>query len=32
MNDLPPIKIVLGVARQIKLAPGVEYMYSYLSV
>ena len=32
MNDLASIKIVLGVARQIKLAPGVKYMYSYLCV
>ena len=32
MNDLAPIKIVLGVARQIKLPPGVKYMYSYLCV
>ena len=26
MNDLAPIKIVLWVARQIKLAPGVKYI------
>ena len=32
MNDLATIKIVLGVARKIKLAPGLNYMHSYLCV
>ena len=32
MNDLASIIIALGVARQIKMVPGVKYMYSYLCV
>ena len=32
MMDFAPIKNVLVVARQIKLVPGVKYMYSYLCV
>ena len=32
MNDLATIKFVLGVARYIKLAPGVKYTHSYVCV
>ena len=32
MNDLAPIKNVLGVARQIKLAPGKIHVFVFVCI